>query len=63
MYRLKAKPGWHIIGDKMIHTDSQMEAQIIKHLNQHGFAGKWRRMRRGIAFGGNQSTPDLELCI
>ena len=63
MYRRQAKPGWHIIDDKMIRTDSQMEAMIIQRLVDHGFAGKWRRMRRGIAFGTSRSTPDLELCI
>lgn len=47
----------------MIRVDSQMEAKIIKRLVNHGFANKWRRMRRGIAFGRSQSTPDLELCI
>jgi len=62
-YRKQAKPGWHIIDDKMIRTDSQMEAKIIQRLVDHGFAGKWRRMRRGIAFGTSRSTPDLELCV
>lgn len=47
----------------MVHTDSQMEAMIIRSLVQHGFSGKWRRMRYGIAYGKFKSTPDLELCI
>jgi hypothetical protein len=61
--RMRAKPGWHIIDDKMVRTDSEMEARIIGRLVKHGFSGKWRRMRRGIAFGVSRSTPDLELCI
>jgi hypothetical protein len=63
MYRSKAKPGWHIIDDKMIRVDSQMEAQIIQRLVNNGFSHKWRRMRYGIAFGQARSTPDLELCV
>jgi len=63
MYRSKAIPGWHLIDNKMIHTDSEMEATIIRQLVKNGFAGKWRRMRRGIAYGYSKSTPDLELCI
>lgn len=64
MYRRKqAKPGWHIIDEKMIRVDSQMEAKIIQRLVRNGFAGKWRRLRRGIAFGYSRSTPDLELCV
>ncbi len=63
MYRKLAKPGWHIIDDKMIRTDSLMEAKIIKHLVKSGFASKWRRPRGGIAFGFSSYTPDVELCI
>ena len=63
MYRSRAKPGWHIIDEKMIRTDSIMEATIIQRLANHGFSRKWRRMRRGIAFGMFRYTPDVELCI
>lgn len=63
MYRKQAKSGWHIIDDKMIRTDSEMEARIIRRLVSHGFSGKWRRTRGGLAFGFNQYTPDVELCI
>lgn len=47
----------------MIRTDSIMEARIIERLVSRGFSGKWRRMRRGLAFGASLYTPDLELCI
>lgn len=63
MYRQKAKPGYHIIEDKMIWTDSEMESKIIHYLVRHGFSGKWRRMRRGLAFGLYRYTPDAELCV
>lgn len=63
MYRAKAKPGWHTIDNKFIRTDSMMELTIIKRLMSHGFTGKWRRPRGGIAFGFSHYTPDVELCI
>lgn len=47
----------------MIHTDSLMEANIISELVRHGYSQKWRRTRRGIAFGYARYTPDVELCI
>lgn len=47
----------------MIHTDSDMEAAIITWLVGHGFAGKWRRMRYGLAYGWYRYTPDVELSI
>lgn len=63
MYRQKAKSGYRLIDDKMIRVDSQMEGDIIELLVARGFAGKWRRMRRGIAFGWHRYTPDVELCV
>lgn len=58
----KAKLGWHTVDEKRVHTDSKMEAVIIKRLVKNGFSGKWRRPG-GSAFGRNQYTPDLELAI
>ena len=63
MYRYRAKSGWHIIDNKMIHTDSEMEAKIITRLVQNGFSLKWRRTARGISFGASRYTPDVELCV
>lgn len=63
MKRALAKSGYHIIDSRRIRTDSQMEATIIKRLVDHGFAGKWRRPRGGLAFGFSHYTPDVELCI
>lgn len=63
MYRQKAKPGYRLIEDKMVRLDSQMEGDIIEDLIVHGFSGKWRRMRRGIAYGWHRYTPDAELCV
>jgi len=60
---MQAKPGWHLIDDKMIHTDSVMEANVIQNLAGNGFSGKWRRLRRGIAYGWHSYTPDVELSI
>lgn len=47
----------------MIHTDSTMESTIIQQLVKGGFAGRWRRHRRGLAYGFSTYTPDVELCI
>lgn len=63
MYRQQAKSGWHVIDEKMIKTDSLMEASIIKHLVENGFSGKWLRRRGGLAFGYSSYTPDVELCV
>ena len=63
MYRRPAKSGYHLIENKMIYTDSEMEAKLITWLSIHGFEGKWRRTRHGIAFGWHRYTPDAELCI
>lgn len=63
MRRSKAKPGYHAVDNKHIRTDSVMELTIIKRLVAHGFTGKWRRPRGGIAFGFAHYTPDVELCI
>jgi hypothetical protein len=63
MYRLRAKSGWHIIDNKMIYTDSKMEAMIIARLVKNGFSLKWRRSRSGISFGAARYTPDIELCV
>jgi hypothetical protein len=40
-----------------------MEATIIERLVSHGFTGRWRRLRRGLAFGFSSYTPDVELSI
>lgn len=40
-----------------------MEAKIIQRLIDHGFSGKWRRPRAGLAYGFSSYTPDVELCI
>jgi hypothetical protein len=59
----RGKSGWHLIEDKMIHTDSIMEKNLIQQLVSKGFSGRWRRTRRGIALGYFRYTPDVELSI
>lgn len=59
----RGKSGWHLIEDKMIHTDSIMEKTLIAELINKGFSGRWRRTRRGIALGYFRYTPDVELSV
>jgi len=59
-----AKPGWHKIENKWTHTDSLMEATIIKRLVAHGFDnGRWHRYRFGINKNLFRYTPDVHLSI
>lgn len=59
-----AVPGFHYIENKWVHTDSQMEARIIKRLVQNGFSGyRWQRYRFGVAASIFRYTPDVHLSI
>lgn len=60
----KSVSGYHWIENKLVRTDSLMEAAIIKRLIKHGFSsGKWRRYGFGIATSLFRYTPDVHLSI
>lgn len=62
-FRKTSVRGWHIVENKMIHTDSLMELHIIEELVKNGFSHKWRRLQSGLALGAVRYTPDVELSV
>ncbi len=55
--------GFHNIDGRVVFTDSNMEAKIIRRLIKHGFEGRWHRYGFGTAVGIFRYTPDVHLSI